>query len=41
MSSQPPRPVESGRSVKRVILDLFLLVAIPTVVIFIISKVWK
>ena len=40
MSSQP-RPHEQGRSTRRVALDIFLLVAIPTIVIFIISRIWK
>jgi hypothetical protein len=41
MSSKPQIPGDGHRSARRVALDIFLIVAIPTVVIYIISKVWK
>jgi hypothetical protein len=41
MSSKPQIPAEAHRSTRRVILDILLLVLIPTIVIFIVSKVWK
>ena len=41
MSAQRPRPEETGRSTRRVLLDIFLLVAIPTVVLYIISRIWR
>ena len=41
MSSQPRPTEQHGRSTKVIILEIILLVAIPTIVIFIISKVWK
>ncbi len=40
MSSQP-RPGEHGRSTKVVILEIILLVMIPTLIIWGISKIWK
>jgi len=41
MASQHPRQVEKGRSTRQILLDIILLVAIPTVLIIIISKIWK
>jgi hypothetical protein len=42
MSSKPQIPADGHhRSNRRVALDIFLIVAIPSVVIYIISKVWK
>jgi hypothetical protein len=41
MSSKPQGPAEGHRSTRRVALDIFMIVAIPSVVIYIISKVWK
>jgi hypothetical protein len=40
MSAQRPRPEETGRSTGRVLLDIILIAAIPTVIIFIISRLW-
>jgi hypothetical protein len=40
MSSQP-RPGEHGRSTKVVIIEIILLVTIPTLLIWGISKIWK
>jgi hypothetical protein len=39
MSSQAPGTHQ--RSSKRVILDISLLIVVPTIVIYVISKVWK
>ncbi len=42
MSSQPrPTTEHHGRSTKMIILELILLVGIPTIVIFLISRIWK
>lgn len=41
MSSQPPRLQEHHKSGSRAVLDVLMLVAIPTIVIYIISKLWK
>jgi hypothetical protein len=38
MASQPQ---EHHKSALRALLDIVMLVAIPTIIIFIISKVWK
>ncbi len=40
MSSQPSH-TEPGRSTRRVVLDIILIVSIPTIAIYIISKIWK
>lgn len=39
--STPSSHTEPGRSARRVALDIVLLVAIPTIVIFILSKIWR
>lgn len=39
MSSQAPET--SQRSSKRVIFDISLLIIVPSIIIYIISKVWK
>ena len=36
-----PRPAEHGRSTRVIILEIALLVLIPTIIIYVISKVWK
>lgn len=41
MSAQPPRTSEATRSTRKVILDIFLLVAIPSALIYLISLIWK
>lgn len=41
MTAQPTRPGETGRSTQRVLLDIFLIVAIPSAVIYIISRIWN
>lgn len=41
MSSKPQGSAEGHRSARRVVLDIFMIIAIPTAVIYIISKVWK
>jgi hypothetical protein len=38
MSSQPQ---EHHKSPRRALIDILMLVAIPSIVIYIISKVWK
>jgi hypothetical protein len=38
MSSQPQ---EHHKSAQRALLDLFLIIAIPTAIIYIVSKIWK
>jgi hypothetical protein len=40
MSSQPQHG-EHGRSTKVIIIEIFLLVLIPTLIIWGISKIWK
>jgi hypothetical protein len=40
MSSQP-RPTEHGRSSKLIAIEIVLLFGVPTLIIFIISKLWK
>jgi hypothetical protein len=40
MSSQP-HPGEHGRSTKVIIIEIILLVTIPTLIIWGISKIWK
>lgn len=39
--SSPPRPAEHGRSTKVIIAEIILIVAVPTILIWIISKIWK
>jgi hypothetical protein len=39
--SQQPRPAETGRSTRKVILDVALLICIPSLAIYLISLVWK
>lgn len=41
MSSKPQGSTEGHRPARRVALDIFLLVAIPSIVIYVLSKVWK
>jgi hypothetical protein len=41
MSTQPGRPAEKGRSTGRILLDIILIVAIPTILIYIVSRVWR
>ena len=41
MSTQPQRPAEGGRSTGRVLLDIVLIVAIPSILIYIVSLIWR
>jgi hypothetical protein len=41
MATQPGRSVESGRSTRRILLDILLIVSIPTIIIYVISRVWR
>lgn len=41
MSAQTPRSAGSSRSTRRMVLDVFLIFAIPSFLIYLISIVWK
>ncbi|MDM7915589.1 MAG: hypothetical protein ACE15D_00855 [Candidatus Eisenbacteria bacterium] len=41
MASQSPSHEKHHRSTKRVVLDLILIVGIPTILIYVVSLVWK
>jgi hypothetical protein len=41
MSAQPPRTTAAARSTRRVVLDIVLLIGVPSVLIYLISLVWK
>jgi hypothetical protein len=41
MPAPMPRPEETGRSTRRILLDIFLIVAIPSAIIYIISRIWQ
>ncbi len=40
MSSQP-RPSEQGKSSRRILIEVALLVVIPSILIYLVSLVWK
>ncbi len=40
MNAKSTRPAGPGRSTKRVLLDIVLIVTIPTLVIYAVSLIW-
>jgi len=40
MPAPIPRTEETGRSTRRILLDIFLIVAIPSVIIYVVSRLW-
>ena len=40
MSAHRPRPEETGRSTRRILLDIFLMVTIPSAMIYVVSRLW-
>ena len=41
MNPQPATPGDRGRSPRRVLLDIALIVGIPSAIIYIISRIWN
>jgi len=41
MSSTPPSQPQAGRSASRVILDIVMLIGIPSAIIYVVSLIWK